>query len=87
MRMTMPLAACLAAALTACAKDEPPPSQALVPPSLLVGCAAPVDLPQRDLTGTEVEVLWGRDRSALRACGSQVSAISETLGASEKLQP
>ena len=83
----MPLAACLAAALTACAKDEPPPSQALVPPSLLVGCAAPVDLPQRDLTGTEVEILWGRDRSALRACGSQVSAISETLGASENRQP
>lgn len=82
----MPLAACLAAALTACAKDEPS-SQALVPPSLLVGCQAPVDLPSRDLTGTEVEVLWGRDRSALRKCGGQISAISETLGASENRQP
>lgn len=83
----MPLAACLAAALTACAKDEPSPSQAMVPPSLLVGCPAPVDLPPRDLTGTEVEILWGRDRSALRKCGGKIAAISETLGASENRQP
>lgn len=70
----MLLAACLLPALTACAADEPPP---LVPPSLLVGCPAPVDLPSRGLTGAEVEIMWGRDRSALRSCASRHAALAD----------
>lgn len=72
----MLLAACLAPALTGCASDDP---AAVVPPSLLVGCPAPVDLPQRDLTGAEVEILWGRDRSALRTCASRHAALAATM--------
>ncbi len=74
--MTLTLrAACLLAALSGCAKDDPPPP-ALVPPSLLVECPAPQDLPARALTGAEVEILWGRDRTALRTCADRHSALS-----------
>jgi zona occludens toxin (predicted ATPase) len=37
-------------------------------------CAAPVDLPERALSDRDVEVLWGRDRSALRECGALLAA-------------
>jgi len=37
-------------------------------------CAAPVDLPDRALSDRDVEVLWGRDRSALRECGARLAA-------------
>ena len=46
------------------------------PPSLTLPCRSPVVLPQRDLTDQEVEVLWGRDRDFLRACGSQLEALA-----------
>jgi hypothetical protein len=36
-----------------------------------------VRLPERELTQAEVERFWGRDRSALRACGDQVKALAE----------
>lgn len=57
-------------ALTACAGSiagdlEPPPT-ALVAP-----CDEPTQLPVRTLTQAEVEVAWGRDRAALRACGER----------------
>ena len=45
-----------------------------LPPSLTAPCAAPVPLPIRDLSDQEIEVLWGRDRSALRECGSRFTA-------------
>lgn len=45
-------------------------------PSLTSPCAAPVALPDRALTMTEVEVFWGRDRSALRECGSKVDGLA-----------
>lgn len=48
-----------------------------LPPSLTTACAAPVPLPERALTDQEVEVMWGRDRSALRACGSRHGALVE----------
>ena len=47
------------------------------PPSLLVPCAAPVRLPERDLTDQDVEVMWGRDRSALRSCGSRLDGLAK----------
>ena len=41
------------------------------PDSITRACATPVTLPEGDLTQAEVEVLWGRDRSALRSCGER----------------
>lgn len=46
------------------------------PPSLVEPCAAPVALPERDVTQGEVETWWGRDRSALRACGEKHAALA-----------
>lgn len=50
--------------------------RALPPPSLTQPCSAPVTLPARSLTDQEVEVQWGRDRSALRACGSRLDGLT-----------
>ena len=60
--------------LTACtgSTDAEPP----VPPSLLAPCAAPHALPERALSRAEVEVFWGRDRTALRRCGEQIAALA-----------
>jgi hypothetical protein len=49
------------------------------PPSLTRPCARPVRLPERDLTGQEGEVLWGRDRAALVACGSQAAGLTDWI--------
>lgn len=70
-------AACLAAALTGCAADDAP--RVAPAASLLVRCPAPLDLPSRDLTGAEVEIMWGRDRSALRNCASRHDALAQTM--------
>lgn len=65
-------------ALTACAGSTvgkaPVPS---APPSLLAACPRPVALPDRAMTQAEVEVSWGRDRSALRACRSRHAGLVE----------
>jgi hypothetical protein len=47
-----------------------------VPPSLLAPAAPPVALPDRALAQAEVEILWGRDRTALRQCGSQIDGLA-----------
>jgi hypothetical protein len=39
-----------------------------------------VALPDRAMTQAEVEVSWGRDRSALRACGSRHAGLVEWVG-------
>jgi hypothetical protein len=49
---------------------------AILPPSLTKGCSRPVALPERGLTDTEIEILWGRDRGALRACGDRHGALA-----------
>jgi hypothetical protein len=49
---------------------------ATIPPSLKVPCADPVSLPDRGLNDAEIELWWGRDRAALRACGSMHSALA-----------
>lgn len=58
---------CLPLALSGCfgsiAADVAPPPDALVVP-----CQEPQGLPVRTVTRAEVEVLWGRDRAALRDC-------------------
>jgi hypothetical protein len=69
-RLMLPACLCLAS----CASTSVEPL--LPPPSLTSRCAAPVRLPVRDLTDQEVEVLWGRDRDALKACGSQLDGLS-----------
>lgn len=61
----LPLLACLAAA--SCASSSARPA---VPP-----CEAPVALPDRALDDREIEVLWGRDRDALRTCGARLDAL------------
>lgn len=46
------------------------------PPSLTMPCADPVRLPDRALSDQEIEVLWGRDRAALRACEGRHGALA-----------
>ncbi len=50
--------------------DLPPP------PSLTAPCPKPVTLPERELSVTEIELYWGRDRGHLRQCGEQVDALA-----------
>ena len=71
------LVACLVAALTGCASDDA--TAIAPPPSLLLRCEAPLDLPSRDLSGAEVEIMWGRDRSALRTCASRHDALARIV--------
>lgn len=74
------MAGVLPLVLTACGGSTVARPLVLVPsPSLLVACAAPVALPDRALTQAEAEIYWGRDRTALRACGGQVSGLATWL--------
>ena len=47
----------------------------LPPPSLTAPCSAPMALPDTAMTQGQVEVAWGRDRSALRSCGGQLAGL------------
>ncbi len=64
---------CLPLVLTACAASTV--AEPRLPPSLTAPCAAPQTLPERALTRAEVEVLWGRDRGALRSCGERMAVL------------
>lgn len=61
------LPACLALAFCGWTPDRAVP--------VVAPCDLPVDLPDRALNDQEIEVLWGRDRSALRECAGRVSAL------------
>lgn len=37
----------------------------------VVPCDAPVEIPDRAINDREIEILWGRDRTALRSCGDK----------------
>jgi uncharacterized protein YceK len=39
-------------------------------------CADPVTLPDRALTDQEIEIFWGRDRTALRVCKGRAGTSS-----------
>lgn len=78
MRILLAASACLF--LASCASTSVEKLRIATPPSLTVPCAAPVRLPERALTGAEVEILWGRDRSALRACASKHAGLVAWLG-------
>lgn len=54
----------LASCVSASVEAKPPP------------CADPVELPDRALNDQEIEVLWGRDRSALRECGDRLDVAT-----------
>jgi len=62
----LPLVACLV--LASCGlkivEAKPPP------------CADPVALPDRALNDQEIEVMWGRDRSALRECAKRLDVAT-----------
>lgn len=45
-----------------------------VPAEAKKPCAAPVPLPDRDLTDGETQTFWGADRTALRVCESRRAA-------------
>lgn len=62
----LPLLACLALASCGWTPDRAVP--------VVAPCDLPVDLPDRALNDQEIEVLWGRDRSALRVCAGRVDA-------------
>ena len=58
----------------------------LVKPELPVAarqhCAAPVSLPDRDMTASEVTTSWGRDRASLRICETRrAAAVAAVDGA------
>jgi len=70
-------AACLLGALSACGSNEAAaPIAPVIPPSLLVPCSAPVAVAPGAMIERDVELAWGRDRAALRACGGQVLALA-----------
>jgi hypothetical protein len=46
------------------------------PPSLTTPARLPVDLPARALSQREVEIYWGRDRTNLRQCVSQLEGLA-----------
>ena len=60
--------------LTACggltAADLPAP-----PPSLTAPCQRPAALPVGPMSQVQVELAWGDDRAALRACGEQLDGL------------
>lgn len=73
MKLLLTLSACLCLASCGLISVEKPKP----PPSLLVPCDRPVRLPERGLSDQEVEILWGRDRDALNACGSKLAGLIE----------
>jgi len=50
-----------------------------IPASARTPCAAPVGLPDRDLSQAEVASGWGKDRSALRACEARRRSLVTAL--------
>jgi len=73
-------AACLLAVLSGCGSNEQAASiTPVIPPSLLVPCSAPVAIAPGAMSERDVELGWGRDRAALRACGGQVAALAAVV--------
>ncbi|WP_062235914.1 Rz1-like lysis system protein LysC [Aureimonas sp. N4] len=79
------LAALLLAVLlsqSGCATRSPvsvPPRLPTVPQTLLLACADPVALPDRDLTTAETVRLWGRDRASLGECRDRHEALGSAV--------
>lgn len=52
-----------------------PPVLSPAPSGLTASCASPVRLPDRELSQSEVEEYWLRDRQALIECGMTKEAL------------
>lgn len=50
-----------------------------VPATASKKCAAPVTLPDRDLTEAETTSLWGRDRASLETCEERRAAAVQAI--------
>lgn len=72
---SLPAAVLVFLLLVSCASTSG--SRIAPPPSLTSPCDTPVALPERGLTDQEIEVQWGRDRTALRSCGSQLDGLAK----------
>lgn len=72
-------AGCLSVACVACSSSDRSLTGDEIPPSLTQACDAPVNIPERDITAVEVEILWGRDRAALRDCGSRHDGLTNVV--------
>ena len=71
-----PVVACLILACSGCGHEtEAVAVKATVPVSLLSDCNLPVAIPDRELSGAEVELSWGRDRSSLGSCARGKAAL------------
>lgn len=70
---------CLPLVLSGCFGADAPLTEPPPPASLLVPCSPPVVIPLRDLTATEVELFWGRDRTALRTCADRHGALTKVV--------
>lgn len=42
-----------------------------LPPEYRRKCDSPVDIPDKELPQSEIETLWGQDRTHLSTCGSR----------------
>lgn len=62
-------------ALALCSASTSSDLRPTPPPSLTAPCAAPVKLPEDGLSQSQVEILWGRDRRALRSCAGAHEAL------------
>lgn len=60
------------------------PERAHTSESAKVGCADPVDIPNRDLTETETLELWGIDRAELGDCGDKNKMLTKSLTVIER---
>jgi hypothetical protein len=79
--------AALAAIASACSQTNAPPPvvvkvvETTIPAEARKPCAAPVALPDRDLTQSEATAAWGRDRANLRICEKRRAAAVAAIKA------
>jgi hypothetical protein len=75
----------LAVIASACSTIKPVPTvrtvivRPTVPAAARQPCAAPVRLPDRDLSAIEVTTNWGRDRAALKQCEARRAAAVRAI--------
>lgn len=50
-----------------------------MPPVLLQGCRGAVDIPDKDLTATEIARLWAVDRTSLGECVRKHMTLAEVI--------
>ena len=58
---------------------ESAPIKIELPSELSEACNQPEQLPEGTLTQAQIEVLWERDRGALKICGDRVFALQNII--------